>query len=88
MNDNHNQATDGEAKAKPEVIKLGLDLHARQVELVAEARRGDRDAGEAGVGRLQRLHEVAAVGGGGCPANGGPGCSTEGQSAPPDSWLK
>jgi hypothetical protein len=27
----------------------------------------------------------AAVGGG-CPANGGPGCSTEGQSAPPDSW--
>ena len=23
---------------------------------------------------------------GGCPANGGPGCSTEGQSAPPDSW--
>jgi hypothetical protein len=31
MNDNHNQATDGEAKAKPEVIKLGLDLHARQV---------------------------------------------------------
>ena len=31
MNDNRNQATDGEAKAKPEVIKLGLDLHARQV---------------------------------------------------------
>src|ERR1700738_3576698 len=31
MNSNHNQATDGEAKAKPEVIKLGLDLHARQV---------------------------------------------------------
>ncbi len=31
MNDNHNQASDGEAKAKPEVIKLGLDLHARQV---------------------------------------------------------
>src|SRR5215470_30211 len=31
MNDNHDQATDGEAKAKPEVIKLGLDLHARQV---------------------------------------------------------
>ena len=31
MNDNHNQAIDGEAKAKPEVIKLGLDLHARQV---------------------------------------------------------
>ena len=31
MNDNHNQATDGKAKAKPEVIKLGLDLHARQV---------------------------------------------------------
>src|SRR5260221_12044727 len=26
-----NQASDGEAKAKPEVIKLGLDLHARQV---------------------------------------------------------
>jgi predicted amidohydrolase len=22
--------------------------------------------------------------GGGCPANGGPGCNTEGQSAPPD----
>jgi len=31
MNSNHNQANDGEAKAKPEVIKLGLDLHARQV---------------------------------------------------------
>jgi hypothetical protein len=28
MNDNHNEATDGEAKAKPEVIKLGLDLPA------------------------------------------------------------
>jgi hypothetical protein len=26
-----NQASDGEAKAKPEVIKLGLDLHVRQV---------------------------------------------------------
>src|SRR4029077_13172967 len=26
-----NQATNGEEKAKPEVIKLGLDLHARQV---------------------------------------------------------
>jgi hypothetical protein len=26
-----NQATDGEEKSKPEVIKLGLDLHARQV---------------------------------------------------------
>jgi len=24
--------------------------------------------------------------GGGCPLNGGPGCSTEGQSAPADSW--
>jgi hypothetical protein len=31
MKDNRNQATDGEAKAKPEVIKLGLDLHALQV---------------------------------------------------------
>ena len=31
MNNNHNQTSDGEAKAKPEVIKLGLDLHARQV---------------------------------------------------------
>src|SRR5260370_20996460 len=31
MNSNHNQANDGEAKAKPEVIKLGLDVHARQV---------------------------------------------------------
>jgi len=29
---------------------------------------------------------VPAGVGGGCPANGGPGCSTEGQSAPPDSW--
>ena len=29
---------------------------------------------------------VPAAVGGGCPANGGPGCSTEGQSAPPDSW--
>ena len=31
MNSNRNQVNDGEAKAKPEVIKLGLDLHARQV---------------------------------------------------------
>jgi hypothetical protein len=31
MNNNPKQASDGEAKAKPEVIKLGLDLHARQV---------------------------------------------------------
>jgi predicted amidohydrolase len=27
----------------------------------------------------------AAVGGGGCPANGGPGCSNAGP-APPDGW--
>src|SRR5215469_3534035 len=27
----HNQTKDGEEKSKPEVIKLGLDLHARQV---------------------------------------------------------
>ena len=39
MNDNHNQATDGEAKAKPEVIKLGLDLHARQVTELSATRR-------------------------------------------------
>src|SRR6266436_3146896 len=31
MNNNDKQASDGESKAKPEVIKLGLDLHARQV---------------------------------------------------------
>ena len=31
MNENHNQVIDGDAKAKPEVIKLRLDLHARQV---------------------------------------------------------
>ena len=33
MNNNDKQASasDGEAKAKPEVIKLGSDLHARQV---------------------------------------------------------
>jgi hypothetical protein len=31
MKSNRNQATGGEAKAKLEVIKLGLDLHARQV---------------------------------------------------------
>jgi hypothetical protein len=31
MNNKHNQASDGEAKAKPEVNKLGLDLHTRQV---------------------------------------------------------
>ena len=31
INNNENQANGGEAKAKPEVIKLGLDLHARQV---------------------------------------------------------
>ena len=31
MNKIHSQAIDGEAKAKPEVIKLGLDLHVRQV---------------------------------------------------------
>jgi len=29
---------------------------------------------------------VPAAVGGSCPANGGPDCSTEGQSAPPDSW--
>jgi len=31
MNNKHSQAIDGEAKAKPKVIKLGLDLHVRQV---------------------------------------------------------
>ena len=30
-NNNDKQTKGGEAKAKPEVIKLGLDLHARQV---------------------------------------------------------
>ena len=30
-NNNEKQANGGEAKAKPEMIKLGLDLHARQV---------------------------------------------------------
>jgi hypothetical protein len=34
--------------------------------------------------RVTRLHFPAAVGGG-CPANGGPGCSNAGP-APPDSW--
>jgi len=42
--------------------------------------------------RVTRVHPaiynmvVPAAVRGGCPANGGPGCSTEGQSAPPDSW--
>jgi hypothetical protein len=31
INNNENQANGGEAKAKPEMIRLGLDLHARQV---------------------------------------------------------
>jgi hypothetical protein len=31
MKKKHSQAIDGEAKAEPEVIKLGLDLHVRQV---------------------------------------------------------
>jgi hypothetical protein len=31
QNSTDQQASDGEAKAKPQVIKLGLDLHARQV---------------------------------------------------------
>jgi hypothetical protein len=31
MNHQRKQAIDGEAKAKPKVIKLGLDLHVRQV---------------------------------------------------------
>jgi hypothetical protein len=31
MNKKHSQAIEGEAKAKPEMIKLGLDLHVRQV---------------------------------------------------------
>ena len=31
LKDFDNQTTDGEEKSKPEVIKLGLDLHARQV---------------------------------------------------------
>ena len=30
-NNNETQANGGEAKAKPEIIRLGLDLHARQV---------------------------------------------------------
>jgi hypothetical protein len=30
-NNNDKQDREGEAKAKPEVIKLGLDLHGRQV---------------------------------------------------------
>ena len=38
MNNKHNQASDGEAKAKQEVNKLGLDLHAR---LVTECRQLD-----------------------------------------------
>ena len=31
LNNTDSQTTDGEEKSKPEVIKLGLDLHARQV---------------------------------------------------------
>lgn len=31
QNNDDEQAIDGEAKAKPEVIKIGLDLHARQI---------------------------------------------------------
>jgi hypothetical protein len=31
MNKKHSQAIEGEAKAKPEVTKLGLDLHVQQV---------------------------------------------------------
>src|SRR5246127_2054504 len=31
LNNIDNQTTDGEEKSKPELIKLGLDLHARQV---------------------------------------------------------
>jgi hypothetical protein len=31
MNKRHSEGSQGEAKANPEVIKLGLDLHARQV---------------------------------------------------------
>ena len=31
QNNSDNKRSEGEAKAKPEVIKLGLDLHARQV---------------------------------------------------------
>jgi hypothetical protein len=31
MNNKRHQAIDGEAKAKTKVIKLGLDLHVRQV---------------------------------------------------------
>jgi transposase len=31
LNNQRSQAIDGEAKAKPEMIKLGLDLHVRQV---------------------------------------------------------
>jgi hypothetical protein len=31
LNNIDNQTTDGEEKSNPEVIKLGLDLHARQV---------------------------------------------------------
>jgi len=45
MNDNRNQASDGEAKAKPEVIKLGSDLHARQVYRVPATGRFNAQAG-------------------------------------------
>jgi hypothetical protein len=31
MNKRHSKGYKGEAKAKPEVIELGLDLHARRV---------------------------------------------------------
>jgi hypothetical protein len=62
MNSNHNQANDGEAKAKPEVIKLGLDLHARQV---TECRQLDASTVDSALVVLRRtrvlLLEYAAV---------------------------
>ena len=58
-----NQTTNGEEKSKPEVIKLGLDLHARQV---TECRQLDGSTPKPaqqwdpshGSGRRERQHNV------------------------------
>jgi hypothetical protein len=57
----HSQANDGEAKAKPEVIKLGLDLHARQV---TECRQLDGSTPKPGIslGAVEQTYQEAVHG--------------------------
>src|SRR6266481_4530653 len=64
MNKNQNQASDGEAKAKPEMIKIALDLHARQINRVPTAGRFNTQ-GCAKMGSLEVVESSRRVGQGG-----------------------